>query len=411
MASWAKGYDPALLAERMENAKSVSGAGKVSFSGFEHSEHVVVLNSMLVLDPEVPEVEKRRIVNQATFKAGEKGVITPKLLLAEANKLERSYLTSSVNPYRLITTISIARSCQFPAVRFKGSSIVVHAKVSKKVRNSRNDLLQDARRSVNSKLPDHYADVSVSVNARSTAEAADKAMDRLDFVRGVWNLWKNRGHGFRISSGGREPVNDIILGPIHTLHHVNGELATQTWWYEPQYQGPIALFHSKPNAQSMSKYMTSFRGHLDKSKYERDLIQAVVRYVRALDSRDWDDSFLRLWSVLEFLTGTVSDSYKLTIKRASSIFTDREYTHLVLSHLRDFRNKAVHAGSSSGDIEALMYQLKRYIEKLIEFHVGNTYRFVSIADAAEFMDIPNDKELIKEKIRKLSYAQKYKLGP
>jgi hypothetical protein len=310
-----------------------------------------------------------------------------------------------------MTTISIARSCHFPMVRFKGSSIVVHAKVSKTARNSRNSLLQDARHSVNSALPDHYADVSVSVNGRSTAEAADKAMDRLDFVRGVWNLWKNRGQGFRISSGGREPVNDIILGPIHTLHHANGKLATETWWYEPQYQGPIALFHNNANAQSMGMYMGSFRGHLDKSKYEYDVIQAVVRYVRALDSRDWDDSFLRLWSVLEYLTGTVSDSYKLTIKRASSIFTDSEYTHLVPSHLRDYRNKAVHAGSSSSDIEALMYQLKRYIEKLIEFHVGNTYRFDSIADAAEFMDIPNDKKLIKEKISKLCYTQKYKSGP
>jgi hypothetical protein len=82
MASWAKGYDPALIADRMEQIKSVSGTGQVSFSGFEHSEHVVVLNSMLVLDPEVPEVEKRRIVNQATFKAGEKGDITPKLILS-----------------------------------------------------------------------------------------------------------------------------------------------------------------------------------------------------------------------------------------------------------------------------------------------------------------------------------------
>jgi hypothetical protein len=317
----------------------------------------------------------------------------------------------SEKPYRLITSISIARSCHFPTVRFKGSSIVVHAKVSKATRNSRNDLLQGARHSVNSALPDHYADVSVSVKARSTAEAADKAMDRLDFVRGVWNLWKNRGQDFRISSGGREPVNDIILGPIHTLHHANGKLATQTWWYEPQYQGPIALFHNNANAQSMGMYMASFRGHLNKSKYERDLIQSVVRYVRGLDSRDWDDSFLRLWAVLEFLTGTVSDSYKLTIKRTASIFTDSEYTHLVLSHLRDYRNKAVHAGTASGDIEALMYQLKRYIERLIEFHVGNSYRFESIADAAEFMDIPNDKALIENKIRKLRYARKCKSGP
>jgi hypothetical protein len=67
----------------MEKVKTVSGEGKVSFSGFEHSEHVVLLNSIIKLDDEVPEIEKRRIINQATFKVVAKGVITAKSILGE----------------------------------------------------------------------------------------------------------------------------------------------------------------------------------------------------------------------------------------------------------------------------------------------------------------------------------------
>jgi hypothetical protein len=410
MPSWVKDYNPELVSQRMEKVKTVSGEGKVSFSGFEHSEHVVLLNSMIKLDDEVPEIEKRRIINQATFKVGAKGVITAKSILGEICKLERDYLSTDKKKFRLITDISISSWCQLPKIYFDGSCIVVHAHLNKASQNSRSKLMNDAKHSISSDLPSNYAVVSVSVTARSTAEAADKALERLDFVRGIWNLWKNRSHTIRMSSGKRSPVNSILLGPIHTLHHGNGNLATETWWYEPQYQGPVNPYDEKAKIENMYKYMASFRSHLKKSNYESDLMQAVVRYVRALDSRDWDDSFLRLWGVLEFLTGTLSDSYKVTIRRASYMFADKEYTHQVLSHLRDYRNKSIHAGSASSDIESLMYQLKRYVEALIVFHVGNKFRFSSIADAAEFMDFPNDKALIDRKISKLRYAKQFMSG-
>ncbi len=256
-------------------------------------------------------------------------------------------------------------------------------------------------------MPKDYAAVSVSVVARSTSEAAEKALNRLDFVRGVWNLWNNIRRRIRVSAGKRSPVNSILLAPIHTLHHRDGTLATNAWWWEPQYQGPIKLYNEPKKNKSMFLYMVDFRRHLKKSNYAPDLIHAVVRYVRALDVRDWDNSFLRLWGVLEFLTGTLFDSYKVTIRRASYIYSDREYAHEVLSHLRDFRNKSIHAGSESNDIEALMYQVKRYVEDLLIFHVGSKGRFSSIADAAEFLDSPGDKGLIDRKIRKLRFAKKF----
>lgn len=410
MPSWVKDYKPEIVAQRMEKAKTSSGEGKVSFSGFEHSEHVVLLNSMIELDREVPEIEKRRIINRATFKAGEKGVITSKSILREIGKLEREYLSTEKKKYRLITGISISPLCQFPKVYFDGSFIVVHARLNKASQNSRSKLMNKAKHSISGDLPSNYVAVSVSVTARSTTEAADKALYRLDFVRGIWNLWTNRANTFRMSSGKRSPVNSILLGPIHTLHKANGKLASESWWYEPQYQGPVNLYNKKTKIERMFKYMASFRSHLGKSNYGSDVIQAVVRYVRALDSRDWDDSFLRLWSVLEFLTGTLSDGYKVTIRRASYMFSDKEFACQVLSHLRDYRNKSVHAGSESSDIESLMYQLKKYVEVLIEFHVGNKFRFSSIADAAEFMNFPIDKDLIDRKIKKLRYAKEFMSG-
>jgi len=70
MAKWVKEYDPELISRRLEKVKRISSDGKVLFNAFEHSEYVVLLNSMISLDDEIPEIEKQRIINQATSKAG-----------------------------------------------------------------------------------------------------------------------------------------------------------------------------------------------------------------------------------------------------------------------------------------------------------------------------------------------------
>lgn len=410
MASWNKGYDPELISQRLQKAKQVSDDGKVSFSSFGYSENTVLMNSMICLSTDVPEIEKRRIIGDAVFKAGTKGEISAKKILCEINKLEREYLSTPEEKFRLLTDISISPVCQLPKVFFDGSCIVMNPRLNKMSRNEREKLKVDAKHTIMADLPQNYVDVSVSVTARSTADAVDKALDRLDFIRGIWNLWENQSHNSRRSSGRRHPVNKIILGPTHTLHNNDGSLATKLWWYEPQYQGPVNLYNENNKIALMYKYMTNFRNLLGRSNYAPELIQAVLRYVRALDTRDWDDSFLRLWSVLEHLTGTLFESYKVTTRRASYMFADREYALQVLSHLKDYRNKSIHAGSQSSDIEALMYQLKKYVEVLIEFHIGNKYRFSSVADASEFMDSPNDKKSIDKKISRLRYAKNFISG-
>jgi hypothetical protein len=110
-----------------------------------------------------------------------------------------------------------------------------------------------------------------------------------------------------------------------------------------------------------------------------------------LDSFEWETSFLRLWGVLETLTGTQPyESHDLTVKRAAFLYADpeRELHMQVLNHLRHYRNRSVHRGEGSETIEAYMYQLKRYVEVLLFFHLTSDYRFESLAKAAEFLDLP-----------------------
>ena len=91
----------------------------------------------------------------------------------------------------------------------------------------------------------------------------------------------------------------------------------------------------------MYDFEQKLRKLLSKIKYEKEITNAIIEYGRALDNRNWRTAFLRLWIVLEELTHTCSDGYKVTIRRASFVFKEREYHRQILNHLRDLRNSFV----------------------------------------------------------------------
>ena len=49
-----------------------------------------------------------------------------------------------------------------------------------------------------------------------------KYLDALDLMRGAWNLSMNRGLWRQWASNENKPVNRVLPGPVHTLHHPDG---------------------------------------------------------------------------------------------------------------------------------------------------------------------------------------------
>lgn len=258
-------------------------------------------------------------------------------------------------------------------------------------------------------LPSFYEPVSVLVSARTTNEAGALALDQLDLVRGIWNFRKNRGTWIRKSSGTRSPVNSIILGPIHTLHTPSGALATESWWYEPSYRGSVNLYREGDRIKKMTVFTKLVRRHLQRIPYRETVESAIIRYTRALDSRDWNYAFLQLWSIIELLTATTAtESHKTTMKRAAATYkTDDEYVTQSLIHLRKHRNNAVHTGEEIENVEPLMYQAKNIVEHLIEFHLFHSGKFKNLVDVSEFLDSAKTLGELDERIRKLQLVRNY----
>jgi hypothetical protein len=141
MAQWNKDYNPQLIAKQLEKSKSIDKDGTVTFHGFAHTHDTVLLNTMLSFHSEVPELERRRIINAVTFQAGKKGIITAEALLLEINEMEKNYLAKKPIKFVLVTSISFSHSCVLPKLCYRGANIIFEPHLKNTFVASRNKIL------------------------------------------------------------------------------------------------------------------------------------------------------------------------------------------------------------------------------------------------------------------------------
>ena len=320
-AKWINGYDPEHLAVRLEESKTLGQDGRVSFNGFGFTEYIVVLNSMVSLNDTITEFEKNNIVRQAAFSLAKRDKISSSGLLKEINKFEAEYLKQKPQKFVLVSTLSINRFLKLKRVQINGTTITFHSYLPKSfTREIESKIKKPASYTITGEYPKDYIFIKTSVKAKSYSQASSIAIDSIDVIRGIWNLFFNRGQ-FRISSGSRDPVNNISFGPLHTIHFPNGKLATESWLYETGYMGPLKAFDMKNKLDNLYKFLDNARKLLKKSKLRNQMETALRKYAQALDIRDWESSYLRLWGLLEYLTNTnENESHKDTVKRTSFSF-------------------------------------------------------------------------------------------
>lgn len=408
MAAWNLGFEPSVLAEQIEQTKSVDSIGKASFSGFAHTEHTSILGSMLCLNGEIPESEAQKILNLACFAAAGAGKVTPDALRCHAEALEKAYLRAPKARFRLISSISAEFAIEPVTLRIGTTELCFGRRPTRVAEKTHREIVRDSEHSIFGELPKFYSPVMALVSARNPDEAGTQALNQIDLIRAIWNLWKNRGQRIRISSGKRSPVNALILGPIHTLHTLDGKPATDAWWFEPTYLAPISLWRETHGRAQMLEFTKKVMVLLRKLPYRLAIEAALVRYVRALDSRDWNSTVLQLWSILEVLTGaTLNDSHKVTVRRSAFLFKDFEYAIQVLNHLRCYRNAAVHGGKEGLNVEAIMYQAKNFVEALLQFHLVRAGQFESLVEVGAFLDLPPRIVEIDRQLARLKAVRRY----
>lgn len=108
-------------------------------------------------------------------------------------------------------------------------------------------------------------------------------------------------------------------------------------------------------------------------------------------------------------TSTARDeTYAATAKRATFVFSEREYFGQVMKVLVAHRNQAVHANASTEEIETYLYQVKYIVEALLEFHLWNKYQFSSLAHACEFLNLPTEQDALVTRAKIANFALEYR---
>lgn len=403
-----KGLDPNVLAGWLEEIKEEDPhTGEVRIPRLELRRVAAALHASVDFSEKMPEAHERGIVYRAADSVARSGTVTSGRLLRAIGEGAERFLRRSGEDYVLVTSVSVRHFPELGAETVTGeggAEISFDRYLPEEFRGGHENARERGSEWVVGRLPSPYSavwtytPVRVRVRGkRSHEEAVEAALDALDLVRGAWNLAINRGVGGTLSAGVAKPVNKAVLGPVHSLHHPDGGLADADPWLENGYAGTLRPYRLTRRWDEVRDYATFVQESLPTIPYRGTLEEAIRRYCRALDRRDWHTSFVRLWGVLELLTDTYR--HNLVVDRVLPLFRQR-YKGIYGQFLKQaslYRNDTVHRGTEGSSVRVLLYDLQRYARLLLEYHLSARPVFSSVCDAARFLD-GADEEAVERRI-------------
>ncbi len=392
-------------------------AGGLRFSGSTlFDEPLVLLDTGVEFLVPLSDSDRARIINGALEAALRSENYGPRVLIGEINKATRDFVSSPETDYVVTTGMSFAHFEDLSRMEGSDGRLYVRQRFPRYLSRTRKEAKERSRRVVRGDYPEEvpfkrYAAAWIHVRGRSATEAMDRAVATLDLRRAIWNFALNRSVGGTFPPPSQGPTNEVLAGPLFTLHHRDGSLATSYDWFDPEYSGPRLSRKAPRRWDQVRADEAGIRAALKRSPYRAALEDALRRYCRALDSIDLTRSFLELWGLLETLTGVTPDEgHGNVVKRASFVFaSEQRNTHeQVLYHLRRHRNYYVHAGEGSDQTGAYLHQVRLYAEQLLLFHIRNSGRFLSPEEVGQFLDLPPEvsdlKHMIQTQERKAAAA-------
>lgn len=392
--------DLAPLADALEGARTSLG-----FDAFVLSEIESVLLTVFRFRQGLADSERRSVLSKGIGRAAALGAITPKSLEAAVRREEQTLLAMPARNFTLASHLSFTLSSPLKPTHFMGGvTLSPHLP----------DRYLKARKKIQGLLPEDvsvirgYTGVRTRVKARSVGHAFDLAINKIDLLRGVWNFAYLRPTVWASTSDPTAPIARLRPSRIYTLHNPTGKLATTLYWFNPDFREDRFTSLKDGDWRTMQRFLRSVQQRLPKISYRGELERAFVHYARALDSTDMEAAFLKLWSVLELLGGLGGERYETLMERAAFLFAPDAVTRYVLAHLRHQRNAIAHLGNPQSEMRPLVYQLKRFVEQMLAFHIGMGRNFDSLEEGGRFMDLSNPPTELHRSIALMERALRFR---
>lgn len=394
-----------LLADLGKNATRDEGGQMWWGAGFEVV-FTALENLVGVADDkiELNRYDTQRIVHDAIVRTARNSRYGQALkgedVLAAVDDVAALYYRQRVADYALVTRLSIRK---LPATRISvGSSQVTGLKG-----RNRYPLPDEIRLDSDqfSEVETHQL-VRISTAGRSEFEATEKAIHNVTLLRALWTLASGAG-AWRISFGASRKPNPMAVvhtGGLYTLHHPRGQLATQMLWFDATPPETSHVFSPRVGWPKIEQRRRQMSRMLRRHPFRAQVESVLVRYMSALDEADYDQAFLKLWSLLEFVTSTERANYDQTEKRALWPFVDRDLTREVFRAARARRNRYVHASAAGARSEQAAYMVKRLLDPHVGLLLRNPFGVGSLAEYGEFLAQPSSVDALKKRRRHAAAA-------
>lgn len=411
-ADWKDKFDPKPILDRIRDLRDLSSdseaedSASLAASDRMHSlsEYESLLLTAIRFIKEVPDEQKSNLLRKAIHSALSEHKLTPDSLIEELYELEREHLTRQPKKYALVGTLSITYDDDLTHRDIKGVRVTFNNRGKKEYEDS--DAWGVRLKSEDDLIPHahgrDYTNFRAFVEGRSDREAFDKAVTAVDHLRAVWNLHFNLKRTARWSLGGQyDPVNQVIYGPRFVLRQ------SQRIWREKEALPPVKPVDMEDEYEELRTFEQQIRGTLRDHPYRKCLDSLLLRYVETLDKRSMTSTQLGLWGLLESLTGS-PNNHDTVADRALFLWPEDGIQHQMLKHLRRQRNQYVHKGARREDVETLVFLLKRYVERLILYHLYDGRDYDSLKESARFLDNPRNPEDLRRQIKQTEHTLRQK---
>lgn len=408
-ATWIKLEDSKICVEALFDAIN-------SQFGFEQNGQIFGTNFYLnddctaALEPfisfnhEIPNELKIGVLSNAVWNAAKQKELDYDNFLSHLKNSQSEYLRKPKQKFTFITSLSIKF---FKELNFKRKNLPIKFSARPPKFEKYKEYIAGFPDLPSIEIPEDYTFIQIPINARNEFEAYHSAIKAVDYLRSIWN-WKYEPQR-RIFPGTLSgyPMNFFTLGPIHVLIKHDQSFG-ETIWHEPEYK--YRINDIRKDWDELKKFEQKSRRAISMHPYGSEITDALCKFVQALDYPDLNTSFLRLWQVLELITGTDSAKYQTLIDKV--VFIQKESINLhraFLQNLRRQRNSTIHDGKKAEKIENYLIQLKGYVKSVFSYHIQNPFKSKKMREAVSYLEMSSDKTHIKTQLERYKKVQNFLL--
>lgn len=393
---WQRGFNRTLILSRIDEIRKVEGQ-RCSFNAIEYAFWLPVLSSAIGSGRHAESLKAKCI--SAALSDASINLNNPDTFLARCDQEFGKLSKRTRSRFVLYTTITYSGPKLIDWIGDDNARIYwepsLRGKFLRKAKKAQE--AQKFHRKAN-KIPEEdgtLCPILVHVSAWDPLDAFEKANDYVDRFRGMLNLLINSSNSINPFARLSAPhaVNKFRRGPFHAIHHPDGSLATETFWYEARWahdQPPVKFEDPADYRRNLQRWWRK----LQDNPMHEFISDMLLQYCRALDLHEPDASLLGMWQVLEKLMGT--DKYDPLIDRLARLFPDHEDARAIANHVRFRRNQTVHSAHNIGlEANSILIQIETLVSQAIFFYLNNAAKFENQQELFDFLDLPLDQRKLR----------------